>query len=98
MATIDIARAQLATLFGSALTSITLVSYTNPSRSPAVTVDCRGKWCAWEGDDSGTPVLRAVGDSLAELETFIGPQGPRAVDEASNVGSYFICYIPENMG
>lgn len=92
MAATDITRAQLATLFGSALTSITL------DNGSAQTFDLRGKWCAFVGDDGGTPKLKAVGDSLEEVEAYVGPQGPRAVDEASNTGAYFICYIPESMG
>lgn len=94
MAATDITRAQLATLFGSALTAIDLEN----GAASLTAFDLRGKWCAFVGDDGGTPLLKAVGDSLVEVEAQIGPQGPRAVDETGNTGSYFICYIPENMG
>lgn len=92
MAAADITRAQLATLFGSALTSITL------DNGSGGTYDLRGKWCAFVGDDGGTPKLKAVADSFRDLGAYIGPQGPRDVTETSNTGAYFICYIPESMG
>lgn len=97
MAAADITRAQLATLFGSALTSITLDNGANGGAGVTGN-DLRGKWCAFVGDDGGTPKLKAFADSYRDLAAYIGPQGPRAVDEASNTGAYFICYIPESMG
>jgi len=92
MAAADITKAMIATFYGTNLAAATL----EPVSGGSSTVDCRGKWIALRGDDGGTPKLIGIGDSLEQLEAYIGATWQLAVSEGT--AATVVHWVPQGMG
>lgn len=94
MAATDITKAQIATFFGTDLSAATLYDPTTRSAQGA-TVDLRGKYFALIGDDGGTPLCVAVGDSYEQMLVYTGLAPGRDVSEGTRAMS--IHSVPKGM-